>query len=215
MRFLRSRLRQPRFADVTSLLALFVALGGTSYAALSLPGNSVGKGQIRSGAVGKSEARHGAIGKSEIRGSAVGKSEIAASGVGAAEVRRDAIDTTELRDAGIKLDDLEPAARTALADVAAVTFRTSVTSQGSAAAGNAKSTVRRGPGEYVVDVGRDVSACQLAATLAGVKSGNAVEPAKAGLITATADAGANTVGVSVKDATGAPLDAPFHLLVAC
>ena len=66
-----------------------------------------------------------------------------------------------------------------------------------------------------MDLGRDVSACQLAATLAGVKSGDGVEPARAGLITATADPGVNTVRASVKDATGAPLDAPFHLLVAC
>ena len=43
------------FANVTSMLALFVALGGTSYAAATLPANSVGKSQIRSGAVGKSE----------------------------------------------------------------------------------------------------------------------------------------------------------------
>jgi hypothetical protein len=33
------------------LLALFVALGGTSYAAAKLPRNSVGTAQIRSGAV--------------------------------------------------------------------------------------------------------------------------------------------------------------------
>jgi hypothetical protein len=215
MSSLRSRLRRPRFADVTSVLALFVALGGTSYAAMSLPGDSVGKRQIRSSAVGKSEVSHRGIGKSEIRGSAVGKSELAANGVGAAEVRRDAIDTTELRDAGIELGDLAPAARTALAEASAVTFRAAVTSQGAAAAGNAKGASRSGPGEYVVDLGRDVGPCQLAATLAGVKSGNAVEPARPGLITATADAGANTVRVSAKDPSGAPLDAPFHLLVAC
>ena len=214
MTSLRSRFRRPSFAGVTSLLALFVALGGTSYA-VSLPGNSVGKRQIRTAAVGKSEARQGAIGKSEIRTSAVGKSEIAANGVGAAEVRRGAIDTTELRDAGVKLDDLDPVARTALTETAAVTFRAAVTSQGAAAAGNVKGASRAGPGEYVVDLGRDVSGCQLAATLAAVKSGNTVEPARAGLITAAADAGANTVHVSIKDADAAPLDAPFHLLVAC
>lgn len=36
---------------VVALAALFVALGGTSYAALSLPKNSVGVQQIRNGAV--------------------------------------------------------------------------------------------------------------------------------------------------------------------
>ena len=34
------------FANVVSTVALFLALGGTSYAAAQLPFNSVGKGQI-------------------------------------------------------------------------------------------------------------------------------------------------------------------------
>src|SRR5262249_12186436 len=37
------------------LLALFIALGGTSYAAAKLPKNSVGSSQIRSGAVTQSK----------------------------------------------------------------------------------------------------------------------------------------------------------------
>jgi hypothetical protein len=39
--------------NVVAYLALFVALGGTSYAALKLPKNSVGSGQIKNGAVAK------------------------------------------------------------------------------------------------------------------------------------------------------------------
>jgi hypothetical protein len=215
MKALCSRWPQPRFADVTSLLALFVALGGTGYAAATLPGNSVGSHQIRTGAVGKGEARTGSVGKAEIRTGAVGKAEIAVDGVSAAEVRRNAIDTTELRDAGIEIADLSPAARTALTDASAVSFRTAVTSAGAAASGNAKGASRTRPGEYAVDLGRDVSGCRLAATLAGVKSGTAVEPPKPGFITATPNAGATTVNVSIKDPASAPLDAPFHLLVAC
>lgn len=45
---LRDRLS---YANVTATIALFVALGGTSYAALSLPRNSVGTAQLRTGAV--------------------------------------------------------------------------------------------------------------------------------------------------------------------
>src|ERR1700674_5288774 len=37
--------------NAIALLALFVALGGTSYAALSLPAGSVGSKQLRNGAV--------------------------------------------------------------------------------------------------------------------------------------------------------------------
>lgn len=39
------------YANVTATIALFVALGGASYAAVALPANSVGTRQLRSGAV--------------------------------------------------------------------------------------------------------------------------------------------------------------------
>jgi hypothetical protein len=48
LRRLRERLT---FANVTAGLALFIALGGTSYAAITLPRNSVGTNQLRTGAI--------------------------------------------------------------------------------------------------------------------------------------------------------------------
>ncbi len=44
-------LRAPSPAFVISLIALFVALGGTTYAATSLPKNSVGTKQLKKNAV--------------------------------------------------------------------------------------------------------------------------------------------------------------------
>lgn len=49
----RPRLRAPSPALVVSLVALFVALGGTTYAAITLPANSVGTRQLKNGAVTK------------------------------------------------------------------------------------------------------------------------------------------------------------------
>lgn len=46
-------LRRPSPALVVAVIALFVALGGTSYAALRLPKNSVGTAQLKRGAVTK------------------------------------------------------------------------------------------------------------------------------------------------------------------
>src|SRR5437588_10910688 len=43
-------------------LALFVALGGTSYAAINLPRNSVGTAQLRNGSVTPPKMNHGLIG---------------------------------------------------------------------------------------------------------------------------------------------------------
>jgi hypothetical protein len=59
-----------RFArqNAIGLLALFIALGGTSYAAVSLPKNSVGTKQIKNGAVTKAKINSKAI--SALRGRA-------------------------------------------------------------------------------------------------------------------------------------------------
>ncbi len=63
MRRLQSKLT---FANIVSLLALFIALGGTSYA-LTLPRNSVGREQLRSNSVGAQELRKGAVRSSDVR----------------------------------------------------------------------------------------------------------------------------------------------------
>jgi hypothetical protein len=62
-----SRLR-PRltFANVISLLALFVALGGTGYAALKLPKNSVGTKQLKNRAVRRAKLANQAVTGSKV-----------------------------------------------------------------------------------------------------------------------------------------------------
>ena len=60
---LRGRLT---YANVTASLALFVALGGTSYAAITLPRNSVGPKQIRTNAVRSAEIRDRTIKLADI-----------------------------------------------------------------------------------------------------------------------------------------------------
>jgi hypothetical protein len=49
------------FANTMSLIAVFVALGGTSYAAIKIPRNAVGAAQIKTGGVGSSEVKNGAL----------------------------------------------------------------------------------------------------------------------------------------------------------
>ena len=63
MRRLRERLT---FANVTASLALFIALGGTSYAAITLPRNSVGANQLRTGSVRSAEIRDRALGARDL-----------------------------------------------------------------------------------------------------------------------------------------------------
>jgi hypothetical protein len=60
------RIGRPSPALVVSTLALIVALGGTSYAAFSLPKNSVGSKQLRNRAVTSSKIRNGAVTKKKL-----------------------------------------------------------------------------------------------------------------------------------------------------
>lgn len=55
------RLLRVRHSTAVAYLALFVALGGTSYAAIKLPGNSVGAKQIKGSAVGSAEVRDSSL----------------------------------------------------------------------------------------------------------------------------------------------------------
>ena len=68
------KLRLPSPALAISLLALFVALGGTGYAALKLPKNSVGSKQLRKGAVKSSD-----IGANAVTGAKVKRGSLSAS----------------------------------------------------------------------------------------------------------------------------------------
>jgi hypothetical protein len=206
------------FANVTSALALFVALGGTSYAAVSLSRDDVGAWHISAGAVGKSEIHRSAVSASELRRNGVRASEIMRDAVGPSEVRPNAINTDEIADGGVEAADLSAAARTALAAANGVTFRTATTAAGAAAYGNAKSVAHAAAsGTYTVDLGQDVSACHYSATIAGVKTNAGIEdpPTTAARVTASPSTDVSKVVVKTFDQGGAAADAPFHLFVAC
>jgi hypothetical protein len=58
---------RPSPSMVIAGLALLVALGGTGYAALKLPANSVGGAQIKAGAVGTSDLANNAVISSKVK----------------------------------------------------------------------------------------------------------------------------------------------------
>jgi hypothetical protein len=62
--FIRSHLS---FANVTSVIALFVALGGVSYAAMTLPRNSVGTAQIKKDAVTGAKVKNSSLTGSDVQ----------------------------------------------------------------------------------------------------------------------------------------------------
>jgi hypothetical protein len=57
----RIRTWRPSHTTVAAYMALFVALGGTSYAAVKLPRNSVGGKQIKPNAVSSSKVKNGSL----------------------------------------------------------------------------------------------------------------------------------------------------------
>jgi hypothetical protein len=238
--FARAR-RRVSFANVTSAAALFVALGGTSYAAISIPSNSVGSDQIRTGAVGSAEIKTGAVRTAEIKTGGVAKAEIRTGGVGASELHSDSVRTPEIKAGAVKSDELDGGAVTAgkiakdavgsaevkdgsldAADVNAATraafagFRASVNKGGAAVAGNAKSAAKTAGGAYTVDFGTDVSACTATATPAAVKNGAGTDAPEAGATVNVAPGATNTsVAVTTFNAGGTASDEPFNLTLAC
>jgi hypothetical protein len=73
------RIGSPSPALVVACVALFVALGGTGYAALQLPRNSVGSKQIRKGAVKNSEIARNAVTGAKVRPRSLTASDFRAS----------------------------------------------------------------------------------------------------------------------------------------
>lgn len=63
-------MRRPSFPTVISLIALFVALGGTSYAVIKLPAKSVGNRELKSNAVSGTKIRPGGVSRSDLAPSA-------------------------------------------------------------------------------------------------------------------------------------------------
>jgi hypothetical protein len=61
------------YANVASSLALFLALGGVSYAAVTLPKNSVGSRQLKKNAVTASKIKNGSLGLGEFKNGALRK----------------------------------------------------------------------------------------------------------------------------------------------
>lgn len=64
---MREQLLHHARRNAVAYTALFVALGGTSYAAVSLPRNSVGSGQLKKNAIAASDIRAGAVTSRAVR----------------------------------------------------------------------------------------------------------------------------------------------------
>jgi hypothetical protein len=67
------------YANVMATIALFIALGGTGYAAISLPKNSVGSKQLKKGAVTPKKIKKGAVTSAAVKDGSLGAGDFAAN----------------------------------------------------------------------------------------------------------------------------------------
>jgi hypothetical protein len=190
-----SRLRsRVTYANVTATIALFIALGGTSYAVTQLPRNSVGAQQIRRGAVAGSEIRSGAV------------------------------RSTDVENRTLLIRDLSPEARRSLRGKTGpvgpqgppgpgTIFAAAVTSSGVVARSvGVSANGYAGNSSYMVGFNRDVSACFAVATLSDVPEGGMSVPENGEIVTSIKG---SSVFVRTRNSSGTPADLPFHLVVSC
>jgi hypothetical protein len=177
------------YANVMASLAMFVALGGTTYAVASLPRNSVGASQIRPNSVGKSE------------------------------IRRGAVRSTEVRDRSVQLQDISLSARASLRGrpgpvgpmgpmgPPGVPLSAAVEDSGRVSSGTPGVAVEHPPGtsNYDVRFNQDLRACRAVAAVPD-------EDPKGQAIVTLTDRGAF---VRTRNSSGAPTELPFHLIVVC
>jgi hypothetical protein len=191
----RRRLRAPSPAMLVALTALFVALGGTGYAATRLlPRNSVGEHQLRNSAVTGHKIRPHTIHLSDIatstRNSLRGQTgpQGAQGGQG-------------------------PAGPQGPPGPGAGIFHAAINSGGGVVRGNALGvTGGGGTGTYAIAFSRDVSNCEATATLASVPGGSTVDPPPGRI---TVRPSGTRVEVHTYDENGAVRDLPFNVIVAC
>jgi hypothetical protein len=179
------------YANVMATIAVFIALGGSSYAAITLPRNSVGDAQLRTGAVRSAEIKDRSIRTSDLatstrsvlRGQAGPQGPAGAPGATGAQ------------------------------GPAGPTYWAAVNSGGARVRGNAtQSGHDADTGIYHLRFVRDVSTCGAAATLASVPAGAVADP-PAGRTTVSPEAGG--ILVRTYDVDGTVRDLPFNVVVAC
>lgn len=185
MRLPRPRRLMTLYPHVVASLALFIALGGPSYAKSLLPRNSVGPAQLRSSSVGSSEIKNGAVHLADL-----------------ASTTR-----TSLRGA---TGPQGPAGPVGAPGANAVSYFVAVSGAGEIVRGNAGGNhPTNGSGSYTIIFPRNVSACVPSVTLGGIDATS--QPP--GFATTRDDGG--SVGVQIYDIAGNPADRSFNLAVVC
>ena len=141
MRRLEELRKHLSFANVVSVVALFIALGGASYAAVNLPKNSVGSKQLKNKSVGTKQLKGKAVGTKQLKGKSVGTKQLNAGAVNSAKVRDRSLLAIDFKEGELLAGPTGPAGVTGPAGATGPTGPTGPT-------GIDPATVLRGDGVY-------------------------------------------------------------------
>jgi len=196
--------------NTIALLALFVALSGTTYAAANavLPKNSVGSKQLRKNAVTTPKIKNGAVTGAKIKLSSLGK-----------------VPSATTADSATHATSADSATNSAqLGGVAAASYlqRSTVLwavvdATGIVRGSGAVSSTNPGTGLYTVVFNRNVSQCAYIATSGSTSGTNppGSYPSQAEASVSALSGNANGVVVTRADGSGALHSFPFFVAVFC
>ena len=132
--------RMPSPSMVVACIALAVALGGTSYAAITLPRNSVGTKQLRPNSVSMSKIRKGAVTAPKLARKSVGPAKLQLNAVRGPNVRNETLTGSKIVESTLAKVPSAASSDTA-ANAATVAGNTVKRFAVSAAPGGAEATV--------------------------------------------------------------------------
>lgn len=101
-------MRKPSPSMVVSLTALFISLGGTSYAVTSLDDNSVTTTKIRDGAVSTPKLATAAVDATKIKLDSINGSHLRAGAVKLTNIYDGSVDSAKIKDGSIGTSDVKP-----------------------------------------------------------------------------------------------------------
>jgi hypothetical protein len=186
-----------------STIAVFLALGGVSYAAITIPPNSVGTAQLKPHTVGTKQLKNDAVGNAQLKSNSIGVFDYLPHSVTSRAIAPGSIDFADLVSGTVSPDlYAHVAADGTLGDFTGV-----------------NSSARTGVGTYRVEFDQNVDGCVAVASV-----GTAYSDVRLGVpptVTpgAVAQASINgvgpDVGVTVYTGSGAAVNSEFNLVVLC
>ena len=215
------RKRRPSPAMVVALIALFVALGGTSYAVVA---GSIGTREIRDNSIRSKDIRNGDLRGEDIKNATLTPKDLSANA--SAGLQRPGPQGPPGAQGQLGLQG--PSGSQGPAGSSASRYFATVTSSGTLASGTATGVQRIAAGVYDVAFGADISRCTgvLTAGRNQATLGGAVDDFVAQLyvggkhtwtVPGAAGPNANTVAVDLYSLTNPDItvDSGFHLAVLC